>query len=93
MFAAIKNSKSTVQMLLNAKADATVANYVRASACATILALPIYSRSFISSRTDTLPNKWRVAKVITQLRKCYLKIRIKKVAFYFEVLFDEHAAN
>merc|ERR1711907_209704 len=27
MFAAIKNSKSTVQMLLDAKADATVANY------------------------------------------------------------------
>ena len=30
MFAAIKNSKSTVKMLLDAKADATVANYARA---------------------------------------------------------------
>jgi len=76
MFAAIKNSKSTIRILLDAKADATVSNYVRTSVCAT-LAFPLtldhllmvcvmLTMSLIySSRKDTLPNRWRVPKVIT----------------------------
>ena len=44
MFAAIKNSKSTVELLMNAKADATLHNYVRLFARAILLILTIQVR-------------------------------------------------
>ena len=44
MFAAIKNSQSTVELLMNAKADATLHNYVRLFVRTILLILTIQVR-------------------------------------------------
>ena len=77
MFAAIKNSKTTTEILLNAKADPTLANYVRivvrddiemqtSHEFIWLLTVGcILTMSLVPHRMDKLPGKWRAPKVIT----------------------------